>query len=535
MEETNLGEGTKKTHYVTEIASESLEDLEENVTSVVLNNEVPQGRHLGLFSTVNLFVSRIIGGGIYAVPSSVFINCGGNIPLFLSVWIIAAIIAFIGMSIFLELGAALPRSGGRKNFLEVMFNRPWMMTTVMLCSFSILTCFAISPAIILGKYILYALGYDAHFVNEESYASNYIAIISVIVIVLMHGLSLNHGILIQNFLGIIKFVIILIMCGTGTYVILFYENGNIGTGVSSVNTLNYFGFESTVSTASIATAFIQCFYCFAGWDTVHNVTSEIKNPTRTLKLAGPLSLLIALICYLLLNIAYVKVLSYDEIQTAGPLIGSVLFTKLLGESIGGKFIIISIILSAGSNLFVTIYGVSRMNQEVFREGLFPFSTALARNWPFTAPLPSLVVCGFVSCFWLSIIPNTGPAFDYVVSFEGYGNQIILLFVAIGLLFRKKCLQSHDSTVVAPKIGIVIFVIFSFYLSIAPFIGKQAENSLTSLPPYPISALLLFLLSFLYWLFTFKVFPFVFGYTLKKKVVIQEDGLEVFQWSKKKYI
>lgn len=40
--------------------------------------EVPQGRHLGVFSTVILFVSRIMGSGIFAVPSVILLNTGGN-------------------------------------------------------------------------------------------------------------------------------------------------------------------------------------------------------------------------------------------------------------------------------------------------------------------------------------------------------------------------------------------------------------------------------------------------------------------------
>lgn len=527
MENSSLIKGPKTTRFVVERANDVDEDPNENVSSLLLDNEVPQGRHLGLFSTVNLFVSRIIGGGIYAVPSSIFINCGGNTSLFFCVWICAAIMAFIGMSMFLELGAILPKSGGRKNFLEFLYDKPRMITTVVICTFCIMTCFAISPAMILGKYILYAIGYDETFVNEETRASNYIAIGSVLAIVFIHGLSLNHGLVIQNVLGGIKLIIILIMIFTGVYVIGFYDK----TTKPDPSFLSRDDPSKVIpiSSSSLTAAFIQCFYCFAGWDTVHSVTSEIKNPNRTLKLAGPFSLLIALLCYLCLNFAYVKVLSYEEIENAGPLLGSVLFSKLFGESIGAKFITVSIILSAGSNLFVTVYGVSRMNQEIFREGLFPFSAQLARNWPYNSPLPSLLVCGIVSCFWLYLLPATGPAFDYLINFEGYANQIMLLLIATGLLFNVKRLDSSTMSPKASKLGIIFFVLLSLYLTIGPFLGDETRNTVSSFPPYEFSVFALILLSVLFWFVKFVMFPKIFGYTLQKTLSVQKDGLTIINW------
>ncbi|CAG99056.1 Mup3p [Kluyveromyces lactis] len=529
MEDTHLIEGSKAPLYIIESERDSTEDLSKNVSSLISDNEVPQGRHLGIFSTVILFVSRIVGGGIYSVPSSVFVNCGGNVSLFLFVWLCAAVMAFIGMSMFLELGTILPKSGGRKNFLEFLYDKPPMMTTVILCTYCLMTCFAMSPAMILGKYILYALGYGEDFVNKESYASNYIGIAAIMVIVFVHGLSLNHGLIIQNILGIIKLVIVLLMSLAGMYVTLFYHNASYDITQPSLLFSAAVQSSEAISSASLTSAFIQCFYCFAGWDTVHTVTSEIKDPNRTLKLAGPLSLLMALICYLSLNIAYIKVLTYEEIKNAGPLLGSVLFSKIFGKAVGAQFINISIILSAISNLFVTVYGISRMNQEIFREGLFPFSAQLARNWPCNSPLPSLLICGIVSSFWLYLLPGTGAAFDYLINFEGYGNQIMLLLVAAGLLVRRERLKRYQFPSRTPIVGVVAFLLLSVYLSVGPFFGNGTGNSVGKFPSYQYAAIFLFALSVGFWFMKFVLLPRLFKYTLRSTVVVQNDGLTVVDW------
>ena len=43
---------------------------------------------------------------------------------------------------------------------------------------------------------------------------------------------------------------------------------------------------------------------YAGWSNVNYVLNDVKNPIRTLKIAGPLGLGICAVLYLLANVAY---------------------------------------------------------------------------------------------------------------------------------------------------------------------------------------------------------------------------------------
>lgn len=53
-----------------------------------------------------------------------------------------------------------------------------------------------------------------------------------------------------------------------------------------------------------ATAMFKVINAYAGWANVNLVLNEVKNPIRTLKIAGPLGLGICAVMYLLANIAY---------------------------------------------------------------------------------------------------------------------------------------------------------------------------------------------------------------------------------------
>lgn len=43
---------------------------------------------------------------------------------------------------------------------------------------------------------------------------------------------------------------------------------------------------------------------YAGWSNVNYVLNEVRNPVRTLKIAGPLGLGICAVLYLLANVSY---------------------------------------------------------------------------------------------------------------------------------------------------------------------------------------------------------------------------------------
>ncbi|AET41688.1 Mup3p Ecym_8419 [Eremothecium cymbalariae DBVPG len=497
-----------------------------------LGNEVPQGRHLGLFSMIVMFVSRTVGSGIFATPSSMFINCGGNPLLFFIIWFIATLAAFSGLYLFLEFGCLLPRSGGAKNFLEAVYDRPKLMMSVSLAAFSVLTCFSVSGAIVFGKYTLYALGFDEEYVNVKSRMCNYIGAVSVMIIVVIHGVSVKHGIIVQNFLGGLKLLLVAVMSITGIYAIFFNDPDAVnGTG----GTTDFFSWHSQdtslITSSSLTAAFMQAFFCFSGWDGVHAVASEIMDPVRTMRIAGPLSLLISFACYMLLNFAYIKVLSWDEIKHAGPLIGSVLFSKLYGKTVGRQLVTLSVAVSTASNLFVVIYSTSRMNQEFFREGYLPFSKKMASNWPWGAPFPSLLCCGVITSLWLIMLPQSGKAYDYLVNFEGYHKQFFLMLIAIGLFIYRRRHPDTRAEIRASLVGVGFIIFISAYLMAGPFFGDQSINKVAWLPPYQITAILTLILSFIFWLLKFVIIPRIFGYQLQASLITLDDGLAIKQWKR----
>ena len=53
-----------------------------------------------------------------------------------------------------------------------------------------------------------------------------------------------------------------------------------------------------------ATAMFKVLFSYSGWQNVNYVLNNVKNPVRTLKIAGPLGLGITSALYILANISY---------------------------------------------------------------------------------------------------------------------------------------------------------------------------------------------------------------------------------------
>ena len=87
--------------------------------------------------------------------------------------------------------------------------------------------------------------------------------------------------------------------------------------VSSRNLTNYIKFS-------------QILWCFNSFNSANYALSEVHNPARTLRIAGPLSLIVVAAFYLLCNIAYYAAASKEEITSSGRLVAALLFRNVWG-------------------------------------------------------------------------------------------------------------------------------------------------------------------------------------------------------------
>lgn len=68
----------------------------------------------------------------------------------------------------------------------------------------------------------------------------------------------------------------------------------------------------------------------SSWSNASYVLNEVKNPVRTLKIAGPLGLSICGVLYMFANIAYFAAATPEEVANSGVTVASHYMGKLFG-------------------------------------------------------------------------------------------------------------------------------------------------------------------------------------------------------------
>ncbi|KAK7685504.1 hypothetical protein QCA50_011368 [Cerrena zonata] len=186
-----------------------------------------------------------------------------------------------------------PRSGGEKVYLEAVYKKPRHLATVVFATNAILLGFTASGCIVFASNILVAAGHSA-----DRWATRGIALGVIVFVTLLHGFTPRLGVFIMNALSLFKIVLLLFVVITGWVVL----SGHTSVADPHANFRNAFA-GSSHSSNDYATAMFKVLNAYAGWANVNYVLNNVKNPIRTLKIAGPLGLGICAVLYLLANVA----------------------------------------------------------------------------------------------------------------------------------------------------------------------------------------------------------------------------------------
>lgn len=492
------------------------------ITYLQQPEDAPQGRHLGLYSTIILFVSRILGSGFLANASGMYIECGQSPFYFVLSWIVAAVLAFSGCYVFLELGSLIPRSGGTKVFLEYIYEKPYMFASVVFSLYSVMFGFTILNLLVFGEYFLHALGIEA-----TAFKTRATGLIFLYITCAIHGLSTHHGVRVQNFVGGLKLILALVIVVSCSFVIV--APSSITNIENQLDPKDFFAVKTKITVSSFSNAVIRGCFAYGGWNAIHTVSNEIKDPVRTLKIAAPVSLSIITLTYVTINLAYLVVIPGEEIVNGGQLVGSLLFERMFGFHVGKQLLTMSAALCAGGNVFVVMYTISRTSQEVFREGFLPFSLFMASNWPYDAPLATLLLSSALSTLVIVSFPD-GDVYSYVVSLESYPQQIFIALCGVGLFIIHRRHPGLVAPIKSPVVGTILMIFISVYPTITPLLGDNPNpTGMEDWIPYTYLGLFCVFLCVAYWAGMFLIKPFFGGYTLVPLVLQHEDGLKVKEW------
>ena len=300
-------------------------------------------------------------------------------------WVIGGMLTFCGLSVFLEFGLAIPRSGGEKNYLERVYRHPRYLMTCVLASQMIILGFSSGNALAFGRYVLLASGREA----PDGWAARGLAIACTTFSVVLHALAPKWGMRLFNVLGVFKVVILLVIVCAG-----FAALAGKGSGGRLGNFDNAFATEEgdgfgNGGAYGYATALLRIIYSYKGWENANYVVGELKSPRRTLAVAAPLAVGGVTVLYVLANVAYFAAIPKAELANADAIVAGVFFRRMFGDGAAARSLPAFIALSNLGNVLAVSFAHARVNQELAKEGMLPLSRFWASNKPFNAPAASV--------------------------------------------------------------------------------------------------------------------------------------------------
>ncbi len=314
-------------------------------------------KEIGFFAALTTVIGTVIGAGVFFKPTAVY-GITGTASLGILAWLIGGILTICAGLTAAELSAAIPETGGMMAYLKrtygnlTAFLLGWAQTVIYF------PANIAALAIIFGTQTVNLLGIDP---NENTMLIIGIGIITATFVTLMNFLGAKAAGGIQTVSTICKLLPLGLLIIFG-----LLHQGDVTFQLFPVEAGADKSFISALGSALLATMF-----AYDGWIHVGNIAGEMKNPKKDLPKAIILGLAIVMIVYLLINIAFLMVMSATALagtDTPASEVATILFGAM-----GGKLVSIGILIS----VFGTINGYIMTGMRI------PYAMALENKLPFS--------------------------------------------------------------------------------------------------------------------------------------------------------
>ena len=446
------------------------------------NNSPKLDRQLGLFDSTMMVVGIVIGSGIF-MTTGLMADALPSASLILIVWLLGGLQMLAGALTYAELGAAMPKAGGQYVYLREAYGSlpAFLFGWVAFIAYLTGTNAAIAVAVAEHLGSFYPSISTHNIVIDFDYFSisggQIFAISLILILSFINYLGILFGKWIQNVFTILKIGSILFFALAGLF-------------ISTGNHIDFSINPTSMSIGSILTgmgiALVAVTWTVGGWEYVTFAAGEIKNPKKNLPLALIIGTVVIFVLYIMINIAYLKVLPMDLL--IGELkVGEATAKSLYGPGIAGAFVVVVIISMFGS-LNGNILVGPRISYAMAKDELF-FSKAADVHPKFHTPGNAIMIQGF----WAAVLVLSGT-FEEIITLVVFVNFMMWIAASstVFVLRKKQPELERPYKVWGYPYVPAFFIIFSSAIMINTFF-ESPQQSLMG-----IGLTLLGIPAYLYW-------------------------------------
>ncbi|HNV74846.1 MAG: amino acid permease [Gemmatimonadetes bacterium] len=375
-------------------------------------------RGLGLLEATTLIVGGTIGVSIFLVPAGVAREVGSP-GLALFTWLFTGFMALCGALSFAELASAMPETGGTYVFLKRAYP-----ATPLAFLFAWMMLFAQGTgniAVVASMASLYAGHFAGGLIPADSFAQRAVAVAIIALLTAVNAVGLRTSGRVQNVLTGLK---VLMM----TAIVVACLTSPAGD-VSRLGPFLPQGRGGGEIAGSVATAMILSVFSYSGFYFVTHVAGEVRDPGRTLSRAIMIAMAVVLATYLLLNVAFVYVLPFAELQ-GSPRVAADAMARAVGPRAADVTALV-VLLSALGTLNAQLLNYPRITYALASDGLF-FKAISRVHASRHVPVGAIVLVGT----WASILALAG-SYTQILGWAAFVNQAFMALTVIGLFILRR--------------------------------------------------------------------------------------------------
>jgi amino acid transporter len=395
---------------------------------------------LSVIDVVALTVGVVVGASVFETPALVAAHTGSASTVLLA-WLLGGAVSLIGALCYAELASAYPQAGGEYHFLHRAFGG----------SLAFLFAWARLAVIQTGSIALLAFvfgDYATELWSLGPYSSSIYAAGAALTLTSLHVAGLRQGTHTQRWLTAATVLGLLVLVAAS-----FLFPATASTGATSGST------EANAS-GSFGMAMVFVLITYGGWNEAAYVSAELRDVGRNMVRALLLSIGLIAGLYLLVNVAYLRVLGVAGMSNSDAVAADLM--RATTGPLGAQLLSLLAIAAALSSASATIFTGARTSYALGKDfSLFAF----LGHWNEESRTPA-------NALWVQ-------------------GGVVLLLIALGAFTRQGFSTMVDYT--AP-----VFWFFFFLTGVALLVLRQRDPDTSRpfrVPFYPFTPLAFCLAAF----------------------------------------
>jgi basic amino acid/polyamine antiporter, APA family len=416
-------------------------------------------RKIGLFSATNIVIANMVGAGIFTTSGLLMADLH-NPMLMLALWLLGGIIALAGAFCYGEIGASLPLAGGEYAFLSKLYH-PMLGFLSGWVSFLVgFSAPIAASALGLSEYLFRALpGLFEWDMVSVGVVKKLVAVLVIGVFTGIHLRGVSIGATVQNFLTVLKIIILIAFVGLG----ILIGNGNWNHLWEGQPVAYQFG-----SLKTMALSLMWIMFAYSGWNASTYIGSEIINPLKNIPRSLILGTGSVMLLYLLVNLVLVYGIAPEAMEGVIS-IGGLAMHNLFGIQAEQLFsLMISLALFSSISAFI-ILG-PRVYYAMAQDGHF-FRFAATIHQTTKVPVYSILFQGAIA-----IVIILSGTLDQIFTYMGFSLSIFPLLVVFSLF---KIRNASESALRLPGYPItpLLYLAAGVSILILAFLERPIESSI----------------------------------------------------------